>query len=107
MFSLLSIAPLARIVRAQTLSLREREFVLAAAQPRRPHATHPVPRDPAQPGAGDGDGAFTGLGILLAAEGALAFLGFSVEAPDATWGLMINETRDDIDEAWWATIFPA
>ena len=50
---------------------------------------------------------FTGIGILLAAEGALAFLGYSIKAPDASWGLMINEARVDIDDAWWPTIFPA
>ena len=34
--------------------------------------------------------AFTGLGILIAAEGALAFLGLSVETPTPTWGKLID-----------------
>ena len=50
---------------------------------------------------------FTGIAILLAAEGGLAFIGYSVKAPDASWGLMIAEARSQIDEAWWATMFPA
>ena len=49
---------------------------------------------------------FTGVAILLAAEAGLAFLGYSVEAPQASWGLMVAENRDEIDTAWWATIFP-
>jgi peptide/nickel transport system permease protein len=50
---------------------------------------------------------FTGIAILLAAEGGLAFIGYSIKPPDASWGLMINESRSKIDDAWWATIFPA
>jgi peptide/nickel transport system permease protein len=106
-FSLLSIAPVARIVRAQTLSLSEREYVLAArslgARTPRILVREVLPNlVPAMVSV-----LFTGIGILLAAEGALAFLGYSIKAPDASWGLMINEARVDIDEAWWATIFPA
>jgi peptide/nickel transport system permease protein len=106
-FSLLSIAPVARIVRAQTLSLREREYVLAArslgARTPRILLREVLPNlVPAMVSV-----LFTGIAILLAAEGALAFLGYSVKAPDASWGLMINEARVDIDEYWWATIMPA
>ena len=53
---LLSIAPFARIVRAQTLTLREREFVLAARCLGAPTTPHAGARDPAQPGADDADG---------------------------------------------------
>ena len=41
---------------------------------------------------------------LLAAEGGLAFIGYSVKPPEASWGLMIAESRNRIDVAWWATI---
>ncbi len=76
---LLSIAPLARIVRAQTLSLSQREFVLAArslgAGNRRIIFREILPNlVPAMVTV-----AFTGLGLLIAAEGGLAFLGYSVE----------------------------
>jgi peptide/nickel transport system permease protein len=50
--------------------------------------------------------AFTGLSILIAAEGALAFLGLGIEIPTPTWGKLIDENRNQIDSAWWATIFP-
>jgi peptide/nickel transport system permease protein len=101
--SILAIAPLARIVRAQTMALREREFVLAARSM----------------GAGNARIVFreilpnlvptmvtvaaTGLGILIAAEGALAFLGLGIET---SWGFMINANRARLEKAWWATIFP-
>lgn len=102
----LAIAPLARIVRAQTLSLREREFVLVArslgARTGRILWREILPNlVPTMLTV-----AFTGLGILIAAESGLAFLGLSVETPTPTWGRLINQNRDDLDEAWWATVFP-
>ena len=102
----LATAPLARIVRAQTLSLREREFVLAArslgAKPTRIIFREILPNlVPAILTV-----AFTGLSILIAAEGALAFLGLGVEIGTPTWGKMIDENRNQLDDAWWATIFP-
>lgn len=102
----LAVAPLARIVRAQTLSLREREFVLAArslgAKPGRVMTREILPNlIPAILTV-----AFTGLSILIAAEGALAFLGLGVEVGTPTWGKLIDENRNKIDSAWWATIFP-
>jgi peptide/nickel transport system permease protein len=103
---LLAVAPLARIVRAQTLSLREREFVLAArslgARTGRILWREILPNlVPTMLTV-----AFTGLGILIAAESGLAFLGLSVETPTPTWGKLIDLNRDNIDEAWWATVFP-
>lgn len=102
---ILSIAPFARIVRAQTLALRERDFVLAArslgAKTRRVIWREIMPNlVPAMVTV-----AVTGLGILIAAEGTLAFLGLGVERPQ-TWGKMIDASRDDLNKAWWATIFP-
>jgi peptide/nickel transport system permease protein len=106
-FSLLSIAPVSRIVRAQTLSLAQREYVLAArslgARTPRVLVREILPNlVPAMVSV-----VFTGIAILLAAEGALAFIGYSVKPPSASWGLMINEARSRIDVAWWATVFPA
>jgi peptide/nickel transport system permease protein len=106
-FALLSIAPVARIVRAQALSLSEREYVLAArslgARTPRVLFREILPNlVPAMVSV-----IFTGIAILLAAEGALAFIGYSVKPPSASWGLMIAESRNRIDTAWWATIMPA
>lgn len=104
--ALLAIAPLARIVRAQTMSLREREFVLAArsvgaSSPRiilREILPNLVPTMLSV--------LFIGVAVLLVAEGALAFLGYSVKSPTPTWGLLVSESRQRISEAWWATIMP-
>lgn len=101
----LAIAPLARITRAQTISLREREFVLSArslgAKNSRIILRELLPNlMPTMLTV-----AFTGLGILIAAEGALAFLGLGVERPQ-TWGKLINIARDDLDSKPWATLFP-
>ncbi len=106
-FAVLALAPVARIVRAQTLSLSEREYVLAArslgARTPRLLFREILPNlIPAMVSV-----IFTGLAILLAAEGALAFIGYSVKPPSASWGLMVAESRNRIDTAWWATIFPA
>jgi peptide/nickel transport system permease protein len=102
---ILSIAPFARIVRAQTLGLRERDFVLASrsvgATNRRVIWREIMPNlVPAMVTV-----AVTGLGLLIAAEGTLAFLGLGVERPQ-TWGKMIDASRDDLEKAWWAAIFP-
>jgi peptide/nickel transport system permease protein len=104
--STLSVAPIARIVRAQTLANAQREYVLAArslgAKNGRILVREVLPNlVPAMTSV-----VFTGVAILLVAEGGLAFLGYSVKAPQASWGLMVAESRERIDDAWWATIFP-
>ena len=84
-------------MRAQTLSLTQREYVLAArslgaSTPRilfREILPNVVPAMVSV--------LFTGVAILLAAEGGLAFLGYSVEPPQASWGLMVAENREFID----------
>jgi len=105
--SLLAIAPLARIVRALTMSLAQRDFVLAArsvgAKNFRIITREILPNlIPAMMSV-----AFTGLALLISAEAALAFLGFSVETGTPTWGKMINASYRDMDKAWWATLFPS
>lgn len=104
--ALLSIAPIARIVRAQTLSISQREFVLAARSLGAKHGRVLVREVlpnliPAMTSV-----VFTGVAILLVAEGGLAFLGYSVKPPSPSWGLMVAENRPRIEQAWWATIFP-
>lgn len=104
--SILSIAPVARIVRAQTLSVSQREFVLAArsmgAKSGRILIREILPNlVPTMLSV-----VFTGMAILLAAEGALAYLGYSVQVPVPTWGSMINEGRPRLRDAWWPTLFP-
>jgi len=105
-FAVLTIAPVSRIVRAQTLSLSQREYVLAArslgAKTPRILFREILPNIvPALVSV-----LFTGVALVLAAEAGLAFLGYSVEPPQASWGLMVSENREFIDSAWWATLFP-
>jgi peptide/nickel transport system permease protein len=104
---LLAIAPLARIVRALTLSLSQREFVLAArsigARNYRILTREILPNlVPAMMSV-----AFTSLALLIAGEATLAFLGFSVDVGTPTWGKMINASYNDMQKAWWATFFPS
>ncbi len=46
------------------------------------------------------------VGSLILAEATLSFLGAGIPGPRATWGLMINEGRSYLSEAWWITVFP-
>jgi peptide/nickel transport system permease protein len=97
---------IARIIRGQVLSLREKEFVEAArslgASDRRiivrqilPNLVAPII-------------VYTTLvlpqNILL--EAALSFLGVGVQDPQASWGQMIADAAGDFDTAWWFMFFP-
>ena len=84
---IVSIAPIARLVRASTLVFTEREFVLASrtlgagnwriiAKEILPNVMLPVLSF-----------AIIGVAIAIVAEGGLAFLGLSVPPPTATWGV--------------------
>jgi peptide/nickel transport system permease protein len=105
--SLLSIPPLTRLVRANTLVYSQREFVLAArsvgANGRRVLFREILPNVvPSMISF-----ALTGLALLIVAEGALAFLGLSVQAPTPTWGAMIYAGKDRLQQAWWISLMPA
>ncbi len=105
--AILSIAPLTRIVRASTMVYSHREFVTAArslgARNRRIMVREVLPNVvPSMVSF-----ALTGLALLIIAEGALAFLGQSVKVPTPTWGLMINEGRQNLEDAPWISLMPA
>jgi peptide/nickel transport system permease protein len=46
------------------------------------------------------------VGGLILAEATLSFLGAGIPGPRSTWGLMINEGRSYLSDAWWITVFP-
>ena len=96
----------ARIVRAETLSLRELDFTLAAralgATDRRIMGRHILPNMIA-PIIVQATFA-VGLGIL--SESTLTFLGLGVNPATPTWGLALNEGRDFVRQAWWISVFP-
>jgi peptide/nickel transport system permease protein len=96
----------ARIVRGETLSLREEDFTVAAralgARDREVMLRHIVPNLLAPLTV---QLSFAvGLGILT--ESTLSFLGLGVNPTTPTWGLALNEGRDFIRQAWWISVFP-
>lgn len=96
----------ARVVRAEVLRLREEEYALAAravgASHRRIMLRHILPNTLA-PVIVQATFA-VGLGIL--AESGLTFLGLGVSPSTPTWGLILNEGRDFVRQAWWISVFP-
>ncbi|MEU6790292.1 dipeptide/oligopeptide/nickel ABC transporter permease/ATP-binding protein [Nonomuraea wenchangensis] len=88
-----------RLVRGSTLTYAGREFVLAArvlgARDRRILWREVVP-NVAVPASSY---AFIGMAVVIVAEGSLAFLGLSVQAPTPTWGGLINEGRTIMEDA--------
>jgi ABC-type dipeptide/oligopeptide/nickel transport system permease subunit len=97
---------IARIIRGQVLSLREKEFVEAArslgASNRRilfreilPNLIAPII-------------VYSTLVIPqnILFEAALSFLGVGVQPPNASWGSMIADATSIFDTAWWYMVFP-
>jgi peptide/nickel transport system permease protein len=46
------------------------------------------------------------IATLILSEASLSFLGFGVQPPDPSWGLMIADGREHIRSAWWLVAFP-
>ena len=99
-------ASVARIVRGQVLSLREREFVeaarsLGASDPRimfvdiLPNVLAPII-------------VYTTLliPVVIVTEAALSYLGLGLPPPTADWGGMISDGQQYYTTAWWFIIFP-
>jgi peptide/nickel transport system permease protein len=96
----------ARVTRGMTLSLREQAFVSAArvlgGRDRRIISRHILP-NLASPLLV----LFTlEVAVLILAEAALSFLGFGIQPPDSSWGLMISRGREYLGSAWWLVTFP-
>ena len=96
----------ARLVRGQVLSLKEREFVLAArgigAGPVRIAFTHLLP-NALTPVAQD---AALRMGDLVLIEASLSFLGLGVQPPVPSWGSMVAEGEELLATAWWLAFLP-
>jgi len=97
---------LARLVRGQALSVRERPFVLASRAEGSPWwlrwALHLVP-NVAGPASQE---AALRLGDLVIAEATLSFLGLGVQPPTPSWGAMVAEGRGVLLEGWWLAALP-
>ncbi|MBW6511021.1 MAG: ABC transporter permease [Desulfuromonadaceae bacterium] len=97
---------IARMVRAEFLSLRERDFVLAARvvggsdlriifRHILPSALSPVLV-----------AATLGIAGAILTESALSFLGIGVQPPTPSWGNMLIAGKQTLGTAWWLSFFP-
>ena len=95
-----------RLVRAETLALRDREFVLAAralgAPTPRLLVRHVLPNvlAPALVAAA------LSIANVILLEAALSYLGIGVRPPTASWGTIIEDGAERVAELWWLTLFP-
>jgi peptide/nickel transport system permease protein len=103
----LSVPIYARVARATTLAVAERDYVRAAralgASSSRIMCREILP-NVALPVAAFG---FVALGVVIVLEGSLAFLGLSVSTPDATWGSMIAEGRQHLSSTTHLAFVPS
>lgn len=105
--AIIAIPPIALLVRAATLSFTQREFVLAARTIGASHLRVIVKEVFPNVILPIVSFAIIGVAIAITAEGALAFLGLSVQPPTPTWGGMINEGRGAFDQGdFWPSLTP-
>ncbi len=96
----------ARLVRAEFLSLRERDFVLAVrslgASDLRIIMRHILPNalSPVLVSAA------LGIAGAILTESALSFLGIGVQPPTPSWGNMLIAGKQTLGTAWWLSVFP-
>jgi peptide/nickel transport system permease protein len=96
----------ARLVRAEFLTLREREFVIwsesVGASAARIVFRHILPNALAPVLV-----AMTlGIPAAILMESGLSFLGLGVQPPHATWGNILTDGKDSLEIAWWMTVYP-
>lgn len=95
-----------RLVRAEFLSLRGREFVMASetlgARDFRMIFIHMLPNSltPIMVSF------VLGVASAVLVESGLSFLGLGVQAPQASWGNILTDGKEYIQFAWWLSLFP-
>jgi peptide/nickel transport system permease protein len=96
----------ARLVRADLMSLKNRDFALAAralgAGDMRIILVHLLPNamGPVLVTA------TLGVAGAILTESSLSFLGLGVQPPTPTWGAMLTEGKDYLQQAWWLSLYP-
>ncbi len=96
----------ARLIRGEFISIKEREFVLAAramgAADNRIMLRHILPNgiSPILVSA------TMGVGAAILIESGLSFLGLGVQPPTPSWGSLLSSGKDNIEIAWWLSAFP-
>jgi peptide/nickel transport system permease protein len=95
-----------RVVRAEVLSIRERDYVLAAramgASDLRIILRHVLPNVLAPILVIS----TLQMGIVIISEASLNFLGVGVQSSVPTWGGMLSDGREFMRDAWWLATFP-
>jgi peptide/nickel transport system permease protein len=97
---------IARVIRAEVMSLKERDFIKAAQvlglsrariifRHLLPNALAPVIACAA-----------LRLADVILIESSLSFLGLGVQPPAVSWGSIIRDGRDVLASAWWIATFP-
>ncbi len=97
---------ISRLIRAEILSLKTRDFVLAAraggvsdfriiTRHLIPNASGPVIVS-----------ATLGVAAAVLLESSLSFLGLGVQPPTPSWGNILTEAKASLGVAWWMTVFP-
>jgi peptide/nickel transport system permease protein len=106
LLALQSWPPFVRVVRAEVLSLKERDYVMSArvcgASARRIMLRHLLP------------GVINTIiviatlrvGQIVLTEAILSFLGAGISPPRPAWGLMTSEGRNYLNDAWWIAFYP-
>jgi peptide/nickel transport system permease protein len=97
---------ISRLVRAEFLSIKGKEFVLAAKAQGLPNRKiifgHVLPNALAPVYVV----ATLGVGGAILTESALSFLGIGVQPPTASWGNILAQAKDNIEIAWWLSLYP-
>lgn len=100
-------APFARVARAPTIALKERDFVEAGRAlgfgPARIMGVHILPNMVSDVVVM----ASLWTASAIRTEASLSFIGLGVQPPTATWGGMIREGFENILTAWWLALFPS
>ena len=95
-----------RLVRAEFLSLRGREFVMASqtlgARDGRLIFRHLLPNSLTPIIVSS----VLGVASAVLIESGLSFLGLGVQAPQASWGNILTDGKEYIQFAWWLSLFP-
>jgi peptide/nickel transport system permease protein len=95
-----------RLVRAETLTVREQDYVVAAralgTPPWRILRRHVLPNviGPAIVSA------TLAIGNVILLEAGLSYLGIGVRPPIASWGSIIQDGAERVSDLWWLTVFP-
>lgn len=97
---------MARLIRAEILSIKERDYVLAARALGASHARiiwrNIVPNAMAPVLVA----ATLGVAGAILTESALSFLGIGVQPPTPSWGNILTAGKDSIEVAWWLSFYP-